>query len=236
MTEPTHIIFGPQGPFPEPKLLEAIRQSLLTNPYLLQLRETIKSLPDLWPAIVDAEPSLSRTPGLQVLEDMSRWIDTGILYPAEDSYPNILLTPLTIITHLWQYLHQAGITKDSVPASLPKTHVQGFCTGFLAATAVSCSRTVEELSTFACVILRLSVCLGALVDLDGKFAEPSRNTSCLVVNWKPLDGEPKFSKILDEYPDVGHQSASISGIRRLTILKGLYLSKDRYSNCHCHHC
>ena len=204
MTKPTLIVFGPQGPLPRPKVLEEIRQSLISNPHLLQLQKSIKELPDLWPSIVEVDPNLSRTSGLQVLTNLSRWIETGILDAAEKSQPNVLLTPLTTITHFVQYFHQAGLNKDYVSAIVPKTHVQGFCSGLLAATAVSCSQTVAELGELACVALRLSVCIGAFVDLDGKYADPPNEASCLVVHWRSVDGAVKLSKILDEYPEVSH--------------------------------
>jgi hypothetical protein len=127
-------------------------------------------------------------------------MESGVLEVKGDEQLNVLLTPLTVIVHVVQYLQCVHRREDD---QVPKPKVQGFCTGILAAAALACARDLDHLSKLASVSLRLSVCIGALVDLDGKYADVSDEASSIVAGWNGEDGKEKLLSILEEHPEVG---------------------------------
>jgi len=97
-----------------------------------------------------------------------------------------------------------------VLAGLKDGGIQGFCTGFLAATALACSKDEEEINVLGAVALRLAVCIGACVDLDSRFAKPSKTRGCVATRWKTELGRNDVDQVLRSYPDV---SAIVSSSR-----------------------
>ena len=208
MPLPSLVVFGPQPPCPSIEYLSRLRLSLLHNRRLATFLAAIKSLPNLWSILVEANPSLTQVPGLRLLEDIKRWIEHGN-FPLQTSetLPNVLLTPLTIIVHIVEYFSyleylDPGTSHSQVLDSVRDGGIQGFCTGFLAAISLACSRTEENINEFGAVALRLAVCIGALVDLDARFAVPPHETSCFTVRWSATSGRSQVSDILKDYSEV----------------------------------
>ncbi|KAI3325977.1 ketoacyl-synt-domain-containing protein [Xylariaceae sp. AK1471] len=63
---PSLMVFGPQTEFPPEKVLEDIRQELITSPWLFSLREAVNTLPQLWQDLIEFDPSLSQVPGAKL--------------------------------------------------------------------------------------------------------------------------------------------------------------------------
>src|SRR5436305_8096447 len=105
MALPSLVVFGPQTIWPSAEYLSQIRYLLLNEPCLSIFLSAIRDLPNLWTALVETNPRLSCVPGVQVLNDLKRWVDTGDMFSyASDIPPNVLSTPLTVIIHIVQYL------------------------------------------------------------------------------------------------------------------------------------
>lgn len=210
MVLPSLVVFGPQTTnWPPSEYLSQIRASLQNEPRLSTFIEAIKQLPDLWTILVEYHPSLCAVPGAQAIQSIQQWISSGELSWWPGSLPNVLFTPLTVIIQLVQYFcylendENHGVTHALVLESAKSGGVQGFCTGFLTAIAVACSANEEDVNVYGAVALRLAVCISAFVDLDGTFASPPNETTCLAVRWKPEKGcKGQLFHIMKDYPDV----------------------------------
>lgn len=202
MVWPDLIIFGPQMSCPTREYLAQIRQNLLEEPDFAPFLQSIKDLPAFWSRLTRFEPRLKRSPGLRVVTSFLAWMESGVLEVEGYEHLNVLLTPLTVIVHIVQYLQCFRHCEDDQGL---KPKVQGFCTGILAAAALACAYDLEHLSKLAPVSLRLSICIGALVDLDGEYAEIPDEASSIVAGWNGEDGKKKLLHILKEHPEVGLQ-------------------------------
>src|SRR5205814_10468875 len=80
--------------------------------------------------------------------------------------------------------------------------IQGFCTGFLTAIALACSREEKDIDVFGAVALRLAMCIGAFIDIDGAFNTPPNETSCLAVRWTEEFGLSRVLDSLNGYANV----------------------------------
>lgn len=205
MTAPSLIVFGPQAGWPTRQELFYLKAFLLSEPRLQSFLAAIRELPNLWPSLTATIPELLMTKGFELLGTLTQWINDEDYFQRDANPPNILSTPLTVIIHIvqyFQYLRSLGSTHADVLDNVRSGGIQGFCTGFLAATALSCSKDEEEINVFGGVALRLAVCIGACVDLDSRFAEPSHLTECVTVRWKTETGKQDVDKVLNSHPDV----------------------------------
>ena len=211
---PKLVIFGPQRCLPDPDALSRLRLVIVSEPKLVA---AIRGLPTLWRALVQSLPQLHRVPGQGLLEELKAWIEHSRPLSHSQPFPNVLLTPLTIIVDLANYLHALRIpfngTDNSHAAVLESVRryggFQGLCTGILAAIAVACSEEEHDIGDFGAVAVRLAVCVGAIVDLDGAFADPPDEACCLSV--RSRSGEDlRMPEVLQDFPDVSLQLKSIS--------------------------
>ncbi|KAI9844533.1 MAG: Type I Iterative PKS [Sclerophora amabilis] len=203
---PSLVVFGPQTIWPSPEYLSQLRSILLYEPRLSTFLAAVKELPELWPTLTEVEPRLNDVPGAQSLEAIKRWIQQGDFSYTTESPPNVLSTPLTIIIQIVQYLQHLGnvdpnVSHAHVLDSIKSGGAQGFCTGFLNAITLACSKDEEDVNVLGAVALRLAVCIGAFVDLDGLFASPPNEASCLAVRWTSEVGKSRVLDVLQGYPD-----------------------------------
>ncbi|KAJ0426703.1 hypothetical protein BJY00DRAFT_306700 [Aspergillus carlsbadensis] len=174
MAEPAALVFGPQTTLPSPSLVSQLRAALLLNPRLYPLRESIESLPAIWPVLLSADPALDQVPGTRALKDLTHWLSHGEFPPAKETseLPSAFVTPFTVILHIVQYLAYTdsklgGPQHEGVLESVREQGgVQGFCSGLLAAVTVATSPDVETVFQRADVALRLAVGIGAYIDFD----------------------------------------------------------------------
>jgi hypothetical protein len=214
---PSLIVFGPSTSWPSTDFLRHIRHTLLHEQKLSGFTEAIRGLPQTWLSLVDAEPTLSNTPGLKYLESLSSWLQTGCLLPSVGSQgtsttdqgdsipPNTLLSPLTVIIHIVQYFEflnlQSALESDARAPESPIL-VEGFCTGLLAAQVVACSPSQVLLVENGCRALRLAAAIGAFVDLNGIWRDPPFKTSCIVARWSSTVGKEKLERLILRAPGV----------------------------------
>ena len=210
---PSLVVLGPQTPLPSQDYLSQIRQWLIGNPRLATFRTAVQRLPELWELLVKANPNLLRVPGISLLEVLSNWIDTDEL-PISETVPETISTPLTVIVHIVEYARYLDSFESSSSHSLFLENskyggFQGFCTGFLSAIALSCSRDIEQISALAAVSLRLAACIGACVDLDGRYARPPRDFACLSIRWADPTTLGVVQRLLDAYSEVRMKHLSL---------------------------
>ena len=209
---PSLLLFGPQTGLPSPEQLGQLRATLLAEPRLETFRTAIEELPQFWRTLVEFDPALDAVPGLEAVNSIRQWLDRGsIENHSEEIPPNVLCTSFTVIFHLvlyFQYLreNELSFTHESLLEHLKVGSIEGFCAGFLAATAIACSKTEEDVSIFGSVALRLGLCIAAYVDLEGRFAKASKETTCFTVRWKSDAMKAKGLETLKKYPEVSNYS------------------------------
>ena len=93
---------------------------------------------------------------------------------------------------------------DIVLEGLESDGIQGFCVGFLSALAVSSSEKEADIGPVAAISLRLAVSIGACVDQDGVFVEPSNETVCAAIRWRGenVSKRDELTNLIRTYPDV----------------------------------
>ncbi|EKG10413.1 Beta-ketoacyl synthase [Macrophomina phaseolina MS6] len=203
MPSSTLVVFGPQTTWPTPDELAQIRKILLEETDLEPFTDAIRGMDSLWVTLVAADPRLSNVPGLRLLGELRAWLDGEDLAQRTQGPPNTLATPLTTIVHVAQYIcNFRGSDK-----AFGESNAQGFCTGFLTAACIACSRTSAEFGRLAAIALRLAVAVGAYVDLDGASASGSDRAACFAVRRKLSFSLDDLNQILEL-----HTSAYVSVI------------------------
>ncbi len=184
--ESTVLLFGPQA-LSFNKQFEKVRHSLSREAggqhWIL---DAVAELPRYWVALTERLPRIKGTvPGEKHLADLDLWLRRA---PLEDDrqeglqhFPNLILTPLVVLTQLtqyWRYLelsHQTNENgaKSDLQADLlarqnnseaNKVQTLGFCTGLLSAFAVASARNQNEFEKYGAVAVRLAMLVGALID------------------------------------------------------------------------
>jgi hypothetical protein len=205
MKLPSSIVFGSQGSVPDPTYLTLISAFLLHDEHANLLIETINSLPEWWNAISESHTVLQRVPGHGLLERLSRWLLQGSFNEFEEPVPNTFLAPLTVVSHVVEYL--SYLRSDSaqhadVLQAARTGGYQGLCIGQLAAIACSNAANESEIIDQAAVAIRLAVLIGAIIDLDGCFAEPPKKWACIVAREKSSASSYDLDNVLGHHPEV----------------------------------
>ena len=126
--------------------------------------------------------------------------------------PNIVLTPLCVISQLAAYNRYLGLShtdsggrQDTKAHPLANTETAGFCTGLLAALAVSLSATQTELERHGATAVRLAMLIGAIVDAQDALDGGSTSFSTV---WRKPEGFHTLEKTLQDYHDVNIPSSA----------------------------
>ena len=200
MAASSFLFFGPVSPRPTQEYLSGLQKSIIEEPDLEFLIGVIEELPSLWPTLQHEFTELHTIPGAEQLEQLQRLLKP-VQLPDVWASSNLVLAPLTVISHIVEFLHlRRTIGNTNFPGI---DDVQGFCVGFLAATAVGSSRDEIEFRRFASTAIRLAVCVGAIIDMnDGPFRSPVDGSSAMVVRWKTDSGKEAFEGTLKDHPSV----------------------------------
>jgi len=181
LQEATLLLFGPQVLSFNKQSLDKLRRTLSDVSSRHWILDTVAELPTYWNALIKKIPEVAGTvPGEKLLADLDSLLRRGLEHGQEEvNLPNMILTPLVVLTQLTQYsryleLNQIidGRKPEDLQADLLKRHslkpnrieTLGFCTGLLSAFAVASSHTQDEFKRYGAVAVRLAMLVGALVD------------------------------------------------------------------------
>ena len=206
MSLPSLIVFGSQVDTPDPTYLSKIRTILLEDEQAADFVQDIIMLPSLWPSFEEVVPSLKDVPGHTLLHMLRCWIETGRTLEPTKPMPNTLLTPLTIIIHVAEYLYYLRhVVKNDHSKVLQDTKPNqflGLCIGLLSSSAISSAQNETEIMAHAAAALRLAVIIGAIVDGDGYYATPRMMTGSLIVRFGEGSGRTTVDHILKGHSQV----------------------------------
>ena len=206
-TEATVLLFGPQVLSFDQQAFEKLHLALSSGPAYQWIIKSVAELPLHWNILSQRLPQLSCLDGEKLLNDLKSCFETGVYTGIEDHLPNIILTPLVVVSQLTQYLHYLDIKfsrfppQDDLQAALTRHNAGtvGFCTGLLSALAVSSSSTQTDFETYGAVAIRLAMIIGALVDAQ----ELHGHAKSYAVAWNTLDQGRDMADIVDRFPEVG---------------------------------
>ncbi|KAL9078107.1 MAG: hypothetical protein Q9157_002962 [Trypethelium eluteriae] len=184
--EPTVFLFGPQA-VSFNRQFEQLRHSLSRKAVGQHwILDAVSELPQYWYALTERLPKIRDTVlGEECLAEMESCLRRAPLETDSEArletLPNLVLTPLVVLTQLtqyWRYLelnHQrnrngakSDLQEDLLArhknGEVSKVQTLGFCTGLLSAFAVASSKNRNEFEKYGIVAVRLAMLVGALVD------------------------------------------------------------------------
>ncbi|KAI4180322.1 MAG: hypothetical protein L6R41_007301, partial [Letrouitia leprolyta] len=199
-------LFGPQALSFDEDAFRRLRSSLVSTSNQQWVLDTAGELPGHWNTFCRKFPHLQAIPGEQLLQDLKAWLQKGA-FPAQRSLqlPNIILTPLVVITQLAQYAEYLQLCHpnlqfdDAFATSISNGETLGMCTGILSAIAVSCSTTKMQFAEHGSAAIRLAVLIGGLVDAQDAHDEDGEFRSLATV-LKSHQSRLEMARILERFP------------------------------------
>lgn len=204
----TVLVFGPQALAFNQDSFHKLRASIVSGSTLGWVLSILEELPSLFDKLCAEFPELSVLPGVEQLQDLSERLnqDSSKSTSPLIRIPNIVLTPLCVISQLAAYYKHVkpshtglGGRQDTSIHPLANTETVGFCTGLLAALVVSLSTTDMELEHHGAIALRLAMLIGATVDAEDALDGGSTSFSA---GWRTQTGISTLEEILQDYEDV----------------------------------
>ncbi|KAK1248838.1 hypothetical protein MKX08_007058 [Trichoderma sp. CBMAI-0020] len=205
----TVLLFGPQCLSFDSEALTQLR-SLVVESHSSIWLDTISELPSYWKTLVSKFPALAALGGGDQLQELNVFFKTGTITPALIQLPNVVLTPIVVLTHLAHYVRyveqqvsSTGGDAEDVFASFAQRHIEtlGFCTGLLSAFAVASSSKRSELQQYGAAAIRLAMLVGAIVDAQEAPGSAYGPSELFSVSWNTPETGDKIKEILDLFPE-----------------------------------
>ena len=214
----TVLLFGPQALSFDEEAFRNLRSMILKSKDSDWILDAIAELPNCLNSVTKACPQLVNEPSskLSLLDDLQNWFATGRTSQTSfTNLPNILLNPLVVIIQLFQYTEYLKIAHSSrrnggdlYDLSEYDVETLGFCTGFLSALVVSCSRDQDSFEQFGTIAIRLGMLIGMIVDAQNA-VDASSPSKSLATIWRSQEDGQKMSDILGEFPEVTPKSPNL---------------------------
>lgn len=208
------LVVGPKRSQFRAEELSELRSAITERSDLGFLTRAVGELESLWPTIIAASPGLKKIPGDHSLRQVAQFLKGGDL--AELTVEgvrrdNILLEVVTVLSHVVSFYTVAtSKVQNTLFDPLPSAEldrrfhdIQGFCLGFLTAAAVATVKDKDDFASTITTILRIAVCIGAVVEADAVELESSGTQAVsLTTGWKHEADYDGLEKILGTYQDV----------------------------------
>ena len=206
----TVLLFGPQALSFQEDSFHQLKSIILDDAENRWILNAVAELPTYFQTFSDKFPKLQTIPGVQLLEELNDLFNTDKIPPASYYLPNILLSPLVVLTHLTQYSKylklahpESGDGQNLHAPHSQKTETVGFCTGLLSALAVSSAGNQAQFQQYGAVAVRLAVLIGAMVDVQDVLGKHGESKSFATV-WNPRESKTEMTNILQQFPEVKH--------------------------------
>ncbi|CAG7970570.1 unnamed protein product [Penicillium salamii] len=206
-TQNTILVFGPQALAFNQDSIRSLGANTADPSVLEWVKDVVAELPDRFTEISERIPELDIIPGASLLRSLYQQLKTGSseAITNDPNIPNILLTPLCVITHLVEFTRKAGLRKSGSGFEAWKdeknnlsdaTHAVGLCTGLLAALVVSLSRGLGDIEKYGAIAIRLAMVIGAVVDAEDALNTHSASFSAA---WRSCDGFSAMEEIIRKF-------------------------------------
>lgn len=209
------LVFGPQVLSFNQEWFDKLRADVAKSFISDWVPQVIAELPEHFSSLCDAFPKLRVVEGTRWLQGLQQGLESGSFEDITTGggslrhVPNIVLTPLCVLLQLAAYtsylkssLAQTVESRDLGAHTLHPlrdTETAGFCTGILAALAVSLSTNDTELQEYGGTVIRLAMLIGAMVDAQDAEVGDSTSLSAL---WRTSSGLQDLEVILQGHEDV----------------------------------
>ena len=208
----TILLFGPQALSFQEDSFHQLKSIVLDNAENRWILDVVAELPAYLKAFSEKFPKVQAVSGVQLLENLNDWFKTGKVPSASFHLPNILLSPLVVLTQLTQYSRylelahpESGNGQNLYASHSQKTETVGFCTGILSALAVSSTSNQTQFQQCGAVAVRLAALIGALVDAQDASGK-HRESKSLATVWNSRETKTEMTRILQQFPEVSRPS------------------------------
>ena len=210
MEKSTRLLFGPQALSWNNGAFQSLQSTVQSSERHTWILDAIAGLPNSLHKISRACPWIKAKADstLPLLEDLQRRFRTGATSLEPLDLPNTILTPLSVISQLVQYVeHRTALCSTSssldglYDASKESAEALELCTGLLSALVVSYSSRREEFEALGHVAVRLSLLVGLFVDARDEEDEqgPAKALSLI---WHSDEERQSMLSILERFPKV----------------------------------
>nr|AGN71604.1 conidial yellow pigment biosynthesis polyketide synthase [Monascus pilosus] len=205
VTGSTVLLFGPQALSFTKEDFNQIRTTVLETQGFSWIVDAVAGLPGHWKALAERIPKLQSILGEQLLENLKDWFTTGQVNEADFHLPNILLSPLVVITQLAQYCQYLELSQaddQSDPHAIQSNNIEalGFCTGLLSAVTVACSTNRRQFQKYGAVAIRLAMLVGAAADAEDALSDYGASKS-MATAWNSPEAGAELSRVLQDFPE-----------------------------------
>lgn len=208
---PALVLFASQIPEQSEEDKEKLRTLLLLSPRLQGVVKALESLPLLYEALTKSLPDLRTTLSDSGLQDILSWIKGEKPIDSRvDISSNTWVTTVTVVNHLVLYsgfLDTSGVYQAhaQIIERCKLGGIQGFCSGLLAAVAVACSPSEEDLDKNGVWAVNLAFCIGVLIDSTTEDpTQPGVEFRSIVARGNSALPESVLHQCMERYHDVSH--------------------------------
>lgn len=193
------LVFGPQALSANGDDFRALQSTVKQKHKWIV--DCIADLPKYWKHFVEAFPKYNVIPAEALLQNVQQWAQTGKLESTQTNHlPNIILSPLVVITHITEYFKYLDTT-TSKPEQHSSTETLGFCMGFLSALAVSVSTDRRDIEKYGSTAIRLAMIIGGIVDAQDVLDTQGQSKSFATAWSSPKAGD-ELKRIVNRFPEV----------------------------------
>lgn len=229
----TVLLFGPQALSFQQDVFHQLKSTISDDADHRWMLDVLAELPTLFKTFSGEFQKLHAIPGIELLEDLNDWFKSAKAPPASFQLPNILLSPLVVLTQLTQYSKYLTLAhpkpaygQNRYSFHSQETETVGFCTGILSALAVSSAGNHAQFQQYGAVAVRLAAIIGALVDAQDVLDKSGESKSFATV-WKSSEKKIEMTRILQLFPEVNYLCLVLAGIgifhANSTDVAGLHL-------------
>ncbi|KAL9112779.1 MAG: hypothetical protein Q9227_003082 [Pyrenula ochraceoflavens] len=207
----TVLLFGPQALSFEKDALKRLISLLAESEDSQWVLDVLVELPGVWKRLTERLPKLQEIPGEKLLNDLHSWFKTGVVEHGAFHLPNIILTPIVVLTQLIQFARYLQLSSSSAStkplrdlhAAFAQRNVEtvGFCTGLLSASVIASSSDQASFRQYGTVAVRLGMVVGALVDAQDASDRLHGRAKSFATAWSSSSMARDLVRVLDSFPE-----------------------------------
>ncbi|KAM3418842.1 hypothetical protein BST61_g4806 [Cercospora zeina] len=201
---PSLVSFGALAPWPSLHWQGRLKANLKEDRTLGPVVAAVLELPSLWEMLRSNDCELDSSTGKDAADRLAQWLTDDTKEHLLEETRHAVTMPITVISHVVQYLYFLQQTDGVINHALLLKHVangggiQGLCAGILSALAIASASHQSDIGLCAASSIRLAFCVGVYVDLD---QERSTKFTTLAVRWPREILPSTIDRVLAVYPD-----------------------------------